>query len=268
MNNLNKLTDDELKKFDTITAAYNKLVECQTTLKQASAQVKHDFRTPDDIEKGYYFFNPIEIDYDFEKIVDDVQSKITDFILRYMDQKFSNLVIDEQDVHDFIEGGEVIQKMRILHDPQPNRPVLNGQFSTKAVIQYIEYKYADEETITLKQIKEFASNALPRVGEYTTEKASKPEHIPIINKTGIELKSSIYYSGRKDDPTAAVIKLIHIKLNHVLPSQVEHHDINCSDTYSDDKIKSLRMYKNGKLKIIFHTVEDMETVRKLLVGCD
>lgn len=297
MNNLNKLTEDELNKFGTITDAYNKLVECKTTLKQASEQVKHDFRTPDDIEKGYYFSNPIEIDYDFEKIVDNVQSKITDFILRYMDQKFSNLVIDERDVHDFIEGGEVIQKMRMdkpnpkfktetrvtpfgieFYDVQlpqnelftlkPNRPVLQGPFSAKAVIQYIEYKYADEETITLQQIKESASNALPRVGEYTTEKASKPEHINVVSKTGIELKGSMYYSGRKDDPTAAVIKLIHIKLNHVLPSQAEHHDINCSDTYSDDKIKSLRKYKNGKLKIIFHTVEDMEIMRITLVGCD
>lgn len=264
---MSKLTEDELNKFDTITDAYNKLVECQTTLKQASAQVKQDFRTPDDIEKGSYFSNPIEIDYNFEKIVDNVQSKITDFILLYMDQKFSNLVIDERDVLDFIEGGEVIQKMRI-DKPKPNRPVLQGPFSAKAVIQYIEDKYADEENITLNQIKEFASNALPRVGEYTTEKASKPEHINVVSKTGIELKGSMYYSGRKDDPTAAVIKLIHIKLNHVLPSQAEHHDIHCSDTYSDDKIKSLRKYKNGKLKIIFHTVEDMETVRKLLVGCD
>lgn len=264
---MNKLTDDELKKFDTMTDAYNNLVECQTTLKQASAQVEQDFRTPDDIEKGFYFYNPVEINYEFEQIVDNVQSKITNFILWCMDQKFSNLVIDEQDVHDFIEGGEVIQKIRI-HDPKPNRPVLQGPFSAKAVIRYIEDKYADEETITLKQIKESASNALPRVGEYTTEKASKPEHIPIINKTGIELKGSMYYSGRKDDSTAAVIKLIHIKLNHVLPSQAEHHEINHSDKYSDDKIKSLRRYKNGKLKIIFHTVEDMEIMRRTLVGCD
>lgn len=262
MNNLNKLTDDELKKFDTITAAYKKLVECQTTLNQASEQVKHDFRTLDDIKKGSYFSNPIEIDYDLNKIVDNVKSRTIDFILRYMDQKFSNLVIDERDVHDFIEGGEVMDK------PKPNGPVLQVPFSVRAVIRYIEKKYADEETITLKQIKEFASNSLPRVGEYTTERASKPEHINVINKTGIELKGSMYYSGHKEDPTAAVIKLIHIKLNHVLPSQAEHHDINCSDTYSDDKIKSLRKYKNGKLKIIFHTVEDMETVRKLLVGCD
>jgi len=65
------------------------------------------------------------------------------------------------------------------------------------------------------------------------------------------------------------IKVIgNIYDNHELPSQAEHHDIDYEDVYSDDKIKSLRKYKNGKLKIIFDTVEDMETVRRMLVGAD
>ena len=268
---MNKLTEDELNKFDTMTNAYNKLVECQTTLQQASTQVLLDFRTPDDIEKRLYFSNPIEIDYEFEKIVDNVHSKITYFILRYMDTKFSNLVIDERDVHEFINMGEANQKLQFNLD-QPEfsqaRQVLRGPFTARAVIQYIEEKYADEETITLQQIKEYASNALPRLDGFSVEKVSKPEHIIVVNKTGIELKSNAYCSSKKEDPPAAVIKLIHIKLNGVLPSQAEHHNIDYGGTYSDDKIKSLHKYKNGKLKIIFYNKEDMETMRRTLVGCD
>lgn len=264
---MSKLTEEEFNKFDTLTEAYNKLIECQTTLKQASAQVAQDFRTPDVIEKGYYFSNPLDIDYELRKQIGKVKENTIGFILNHMGRKFNNLLIDERDVCEFIEGGEVIQKLGI-DKPKPNRPVLQGQFTARAVIQYIEDKYADEETITLQQIKEFASNTLPRVGEFTTEKASKPEHIPVINKTGIELRGGAYWTGHKEDPTAAVIKLIHIKLNHILPSQAEGHNIEYSDVYSDDKIKSLRRYKNGKLKIIFHNEEDMDTIRRVLVGCD
>lgn len=256
-----KLTEDELKKFDTLTEAYNKLIECQTALGQASEQAKHDFKTPHDIEKGYYFSNPIDIDYELKSLINKVKASITDFIDGYMDDKFNNLVIDSADVKEYFglnsRGCNNLEK-----------PVFQGFFTARAVIQYIEEKYADEETITLMQIKEYARYALPRIGEYTTEKPSKPEHILIIGKTGIELICSSYYSGGKEDPTAAVIKLIHIKLNRVLPSQAEHHNINYSDTYSDDIIKSLRKYKNGKLKIIFHKQGDMEIMRRTLVGCD
>jgi len=260
VNKLSKLTENELNKLSKLTEAYNKMVECRNSLKEASSQVLHDFKTSDNIEKGNYFFNPIDIDYELRRQNDKVKENITTFILRLMDSKFNNLVIDEHDVREFIDMGEANRKLKFdLEQPEYNyaRPVLQGSFTVRAIIQYIEDKYTDEETITLQQIKEFARHALPRVRE----------HIQIINKTGIELKSVQYYSVRKEDPTSAVIKLINIKLNHVLPSQAEHYNIDYSDIYSDDKIKSLRKYKNGKLKLIFHTEDDMETIRELLVGC-
>ena len=255
------LTEDELKKFDPLTKAYNKLVECKNTLNVLSSQVKQDFQKPDDIKKGYYFSNPINTDYELEKLIDGMKEKITDQIRRDLDSRFNNLKIDYTDVERFVRQSK-------YPNNNQDRPTLQGPFTARAIIQYIEDKYADEETITLTQLKEYVSNTLPREPEYPYAKPSKPEHIKVINKTGLELSSNSYYTGHKEDTTAAVIKLVQIKLNHVLPSQAEHHDINYNDTYSDDKIKSLRRYKNGKLKIIFHKEEDMETTRKLLVGCD
>jgi len=266
-----KLTEDELNKLDTLTEAYNKMVECRTSLKELSVRVLHDFKTSYYIEKGYYFSNPIDIDYELRSKTDKLKESITTFILDYMASKFNNLVINERDVREFIDTGEANQKLRFdLEQQKYNqaRPVLKWPFTVRAVIQYIEDKYADEETITLMQIKEFALNTLPRTDEYPYERVSKPEQIPVTGKTGIELKSSSYYSGNKEDPIAAIIKLVQIKLNNVLPSQAEHHNIDYNDTYSDDKIKSLRKYKNGKLKLIFHTEGDMETIRDLLVGCN
>lgn len=255
------LTEDELSKFDPLTEAYNKLVECKNTLNVLGSQVKQDFQKPDDIEKGYYFSNPINVDYELEKLIHGMKEKITDQTRRYLDSRFNNPVIDHYDVEQFVGIHKSV-------NTNEDRPTLQEPFTARAVIQYIENKYADEETITLTQLRGYASQTLPHEPEYPYAKASKPEHIKVINKTGIELGSNSYYSGHKDDPTAAVIKLTHIKLNHTLPSQAEHHEINYNDTYSDDKIKSLRRYKNGKLKIIFHKEEDMETIRKLLVGCD
>jgi len=266
--NLNKLTENELLKFDTITEAYTKLVECKNTLNQLAQKVESDFKSQEYIDKGYYFSNPIPTDYEIERIANSTKSNIIDFIILYIDKKFKNLVIDEHDVREFISMGEANQKLQFdLDQPEFSnaRPIMQGQFTARKVIQYIEDKYADEETITLQQLKELAKNALPWIGEYNRDRASKPEHIPVINKTGISLNSDTYNHYKSNTP-AAIIKLIHIKLNHELPSQAEHHDIDYEDVYSDDKIKSLRKYKNGKLKIIFNTVEDMETVRRMLVG--
>jgi len=255
------LTENELSKFDPLTEAYNKLVECNNTLNTLGSQVKQDFQKPDDIEKGYYFSNPINVDYELEQLIHGMKKKITDQIRRYLDSRFNNLVIDYNDVEEFVGISKYVNTNK-------DRPILPGPFTARAVIQYIEDKYADEETITLTQLRGYASHTLPSETEYPYTKASKPEHIPVIGKTGIELRGGSYNSGDKTDPTAAVIKLIHTKLDHTLPSQAEHHKINYNDTYSDDKIKSLRRYKNGKLKIIFHKEEDMETMRKLLAGCD
>ena len=249
---MNKLTEDEIMKFNTLTKAYNKLLECRNTTDVLSNQVEKDFRTPEDIENGNYFSNPIKPSYELDKIIENMKDEITQFILQHMESKFKNLKIDRRDVREFVDGGVAIERME-------------SPFTARAVIRYIEEKYADEETITLQQLKEFASHTLPRLDVHSTDKASKPEHITVINKTGIELKDSHSYG--KENSTAAVIKLIQIKLNHVIPSLAEHHDIEYGDTYSDDNIKSLRRYKNGKLKVIFHTVEDMELIRRLLVGC-
>ena len=256
---MNRLTEDEIIKFNTLTKAYNKLLECRDTLDVLSNLVKKDFQTPNEIELGY-FHNPISLSYEFERQINEMKTSITNFIHQKIDDKFGNLVIDSNDLVEYLG----------LKNPgygNEDRQVLQGPFTAQAVIQYIEDKYADEETITLLQLKEHARNALPRLDGFGTEKVSKPEHITVIGKTGIELHSDTY-NHYKSNATSAVIKLIHIKLNGVLPSQAEHHDIDIGAVYSDDKIKSLRKYKNGKLKIIFHTVEDMELIRRLLVGCD
>lgn len=254
------LTEDELSKFAPLTKAYNKLVECKRTLNVLCSQVNRNFQKPDDIKKRYYFSNPINVDYELEKLIYEMKKKITDQIRRDIDSRFKNLVIDYNDVEEFVGISKYVNTNK-------DRPVLQEPFTARAVIQYIENKYADEETITLTQLRGYASHTLPHEPEYPYAKVSKPEHIKVINKTGIELRSNLYYPGHKDDPTAAVIKMTHIKLNHTLPSQAEHHKINYNDAYSDDKIKSLHKYKNGKLKIIFHKEEDMETMRELLVGC-
>lgn len=255
---MTKLTDSELEQFNVMTNAYNALVNCIGDLGQLAEQFKVDFQTQEDIENGW-FHNPLESNFDLENQQYNLKEKITSFIHIYMENKHENLVIDYGDLKEYIG----------ISSPgydNENRPVMQGPFTALKVIRYIEKKYADEEGVTLEQLKEYARHTLPRLREYPYNVITDPKLIPVINKTGIEIKkSSSYNEHYKKDPTAAIIKLIHIRFSGILPSKAEHHAIEIGDTYSDDKIKSLRKFKNGKLKIVFFNVDDMEAVRKMLV---
>lgn len=251
------LTDSELDKLSTMTAAYNKLCGCVKELKQLSEQFERDFKEPIET-KGDYFYNPLSVDYDLEKQIDVLKEKITSFIYGYIEDSCGNLVIDYGDIQEYVG----------LDRPgfgDENRRVLTGPFTVVAVIDYIEQKYADVETITLEQLRGYVKHTLPKSDKYPYEPVTDVGKIPVFNKTGIVLRGSSYRNHHKQDPTAAIIKLINIELSDISPSKAEHHEIECGNTYSDKNIKSLRKFKNGKLKIVFFNKMDMNTVREMLV---
>ncbi len=254
---MTKLTDSELEQFATMTDAYNILNRCIGDLEQQAEQFKVDFQTSGDIDNEW-LHNPLDVDYDLRDLPDKLKEKITSFIYTYMQKKHTNLVIDHNDLMKFIG-------VRSPGYDDENRPVLQGPFTALKVIRYIEKKYADVEGITLRQLKSYARNALTREQDYPYEKITDPKLITVINKTGIELRDHLYNKYSNEDPSAAIIKLIHIKLSDILPSEAEHHAIDIGYTYSDDKIKSLRRFKNSKLKITFFNEDDMEVVREMLV---
>ncbi len=233
----------DVLNLDTLTEAYNRLVETQNALKEAAQKIEADFKDP---EEPGYFNNPIGYKTNLDEMVRDASRIFTGFVVRQANRGYKNLRIEEEAIQKFVEERQT--------------------FNAKEIIKHIWELYADEDGITLKQIRETCKVLLPW-GQFdnTFCVARKPEHIPTINATGIQLK--VYgenYEVKKK--VSAFIKLVDIALRGAKPSKAEGRLVEFGEIYRDDKIKSMRHFKSGSLKVLFHKAEDCEKIKYALFG--
>ncbi len=235
----------DILNLNTLTEAYDRLVETQKSLKEAAQRIEADFKDPAD---PYYFINPIGYKANLDEIIRDARRIFTGFAVRQANKGYRNLKIEEVAIQKFVEDRQT--------------------FNAYDVIKYIRELYADEDGITLKQIRATCQQLLPygKFGDSGSHcKAQKPEHITKINASGIELR--IY--GQKyeqEEKVSAFLKLVDITLRGAKPSQAQGHRVELFKIYRDDKIKSLRYFKNSTLKVLFHTAEDCEKITAALFG--
>lgn len=231
----------DVLNLNTLTEAYNRLVETQNALKEAAQKIEADFK---DTASPYNFNNPIGYKTDLDGVVRDARHLFTSFVVRQVNEGYKNLSIDETAIQKFVEERQT--------------------FNANEIIKYIWELYADEDGITLKQIRETCGKLLPWGGFGDSHcRAQKPEQITKINATGIELR----IHGREyeqSERVSAFLKLVDITLRKAKPSQAEGRKVELGETYKDDKIKSLRYFKNNTLKVLFNKAEDCEKVKYAL----
>lgn len=229
-------------KFNILTEAYNRLVETQNALKEVAQKIEVDFKDPAEL---YSFINPIGYKTDLDEMVRDARRIFTSFVVSQVNKGYKNLRIEDKDIQKFVEERQ--------------------NFNTGEVIKHIREVYADEDGITLKQIRETCKTLLPW-GDFGGKRcvAYMPEHILWINETGIELRIHGYEYDQAEK-ASALIKLVDIVLRGAKPSQAKGQKVRIGEVYRDDRIKSLRYFKNNTLKVLFHSAEDAEKVKAALV---
>ncbi len=245
----------DLTKYNAFTEAVSALELARDKILQLAKEVNGDFKDTSDEKWWSHPFGYTE-DLGMGDVISTTKTNLTKFVVSEINKHYTNLEIDVRKVEEFVKTQKT--------------------FDASETIKFIQTAYADEDRLALEQIKEVCSHLLPH-GEFGVNKhwelASKPEHLVMegSDKT-IELRvyegyhgmSSRYY-GQKAK-VAEFLKLVDITLRGTPPSKAIGAGVGQNAVYKDDKIKSLRYFKNNSLKVVFHTKEDCDRVRAALLG--
>ncbi len=225
---------ETIEQLSILTDVYDRLVETQETIDDASQQIENNFRESSDTPR--FFINPIGYKVTLQKTIDDARVSFTDFVVDQANADYKNLRIDRGEMQTYTnEHG----------------------FDAETLVGVIKEKYADEDKVTLQQIKTTLEDILPWRGGRQIE---TPDELTKIKDTGFELRIHGYEFNQRER-VAAVVKLVDIVLRDVAPSKVNTKAVEIGKVYKDDKVKSLRYFKNGALKVVFYTVDDCEKVK-------
>ena len=177
--------------------------------------------------------------YQFEQMITEVKQNCCYFVVKEMNKFYKNIILD--------------------HDEIWNRFQETGFFPT-AVHSYIHNMCMDEDKVALEQIKTLCIELLP-FGDYELNgghgKANKPEHI-MHNKNSMQLHENVSYSNMYHGTKRirALVNFIWITLENASPADVEPQTDILNKTgiviYQDDIIKSIRVYKNSNVKVMFY----------------
>lgn len=224
-----------LKQLSALTDLYDLLVETERIRDRTSQQIKRDFADPD----GSWFSNPIDYAVTLEKTIEEARKSFTRFVVSQLNKDYKNLRIDN----------DAADKYTKEHG-----------FNAKTLIKTIREQYADEDDATMHQIKTDIQDLIPWRGG---KKIETTEGLERIRDNGFELRIYGYEYDRRAK-AAALIQFVDIVLRDVAPSKVDTKSVEIGEVYKDDKIKSLRYFKNNALKVIFHTADDCERVKSAL----
>lgn len=225
------------KQLSILTDVYDRLVETQQLLDEANRQIESDFAEPDD--KAKFFINPIGYKVAVRGVIEDARTSFTDFVVDQCGDDYKNLHIDRDEMKQYTK---------------------EHGFDVGTLIKTISERYADEDEVTLQQIKTTLKDLLPwrNGGQVKT-----PDDLTKIKDTGFELRIYGCKSEQKDK-AATFLKLVDVVLRGIKPSKVDTKVVEIGKVYKDDRVKSLRYFKNNVLKVIFHTADDCEKVKVAL----
>lgn len=239
-----------LKCFEKLEQDLSELDQHVEWLTSIDRVMNKKFTTDEGANK--FFRSPFDTftGWEFENTITEVKYNCCKFVVREMNQLYKNVTFDADDIWDrFQEAG----------------------FYPTAVYSYIHNICADEDVVALEQIKNLCIKLLP-MGPYgvggSHHRANKPEHIQ--GKNSILLHEYVYY-GKLHHGTKLIRALVNftkITLENANPADVEPvvDILNIPGTiiYQDDLISSIRVYKNGNLKIRFRGPAYAEIMCKAL----
>lgn len=235
------------EKLEQDLSELDQIVEWLTSIDRAMCK---EFTTDEGINE--YFTSPFHLfaGWDFEKSITEVKRNSCNFIVKEMNQLYKNVTFDAEDIWDrFQEAG----------------------FYPTAVHSYIHNICTEEDVVALEQIKNLCRQLLP-MGPYglggSYHRANKPEHIQ--GKHSMLLHEYVYYNSlyHGTKRIRALVNFTKITLENANPADVEPviDILNIPGTiiYQDDLISSIRVYKNGNLKIRFRGPAYAEIMCKAL----
>jgi hypothetical protein len=172
-------TNDVTEKLSTLTDVYNRLVETDKLIADASKQIDADFA---ELDESNWFSNPISYTASVSEPIEKAREAFTLFVVRQLNDDYKNLTIDTDAMNEYTK---------------------TCGFDAESLISYIRKMYADEDGATLLQIKTAAK-------ELISYSIKTPDNLDRIGDTGFELSvwGYEYDQRRKVD---AFLKLVLVK---------------------------------------------------------
>lgn len=232
-----KQTKEELLEcLEDLEQTLTKLDQVVDWLKSENQKMADMFKDDEDYT---HYLSPLNsvTGYDFEKTIREVKHNSCDFVVKQMSRFYKNITLDADTIwKQFKETG----------------------FFPTAVYGYINLMCIEEDKLALDQIKTHCVELLP-YGTYGKGlnrcRANKPELI--INRNSLVLHEHVYYDRLYHGiiRIRALINFTWITLKGSNPADVEPKGEILNETgiisYQDELIKSIRIYKNGNVKITF-----------------
>ncbi len=237
-------------KYGAFTEAVSALELARVSVLHLAKEVERNFKDTSDEKWWSHPFGYSE-DTGLGNLIDTIRTSFTKFIAGEINKHYINLEIDAGKVEEFVKTQKT--------------------FDAAEIIKFIQTAYAAEDKLALQQIKNVCSHLLPH-GEFGANKhwelASRPEHL-VTEGDGKRIELRVYegyhgMSGRYYGQKAKVVKflkLVDITLRGTPASKASGAEVTQGTVYRDDKIKSLRYFKNNSLNVVFHSKEDCDKVR-------
>lgn len=223
-------------QLSVLTDIYDRLIATEKAINNASKQIENTFAELDD---DGWFSNTVTYRVSVVDTIESARASFTDFVVKQLNDDYKNLTIDRDAMNEYTK---------------------THGFNADALINHIKEKYANEDDATLQQIKSAGKELIP----YRSGRRIKtPDDLNRLGNAGFELRTYGYNYGQRTQ-TETFLKLVDITLRDIRPSEVDTKSVEIGKVYKDDKIKSLRYFKNNSLKVIFHTVDDCEKVKATL----
>ncbi len=242
-------------KYYMLTMAYDALIECNTHLSTLRCAIENDFNFSED----KFFSNPLEYGprTSLNHAACEFKLDAIKFIIRDMGKQniYKNLIVDEDRI------------LKLFGIGYGSTQKYGTGFNSQDVVDSFNelYPIEDIESILYTQILHTAKGSIPgffRQGDRKIERFGKQNDGLILHFTKPD------YDRSNSNYTSALLKLIEITLVHVSPSNAEHVIVEPGEKYTTFYTKSIKGYKNGKLKVVFKSPDDADTISNLLLQED
>lgn len=224
-------------QFEILIKTYNKIMDAREEVVKC---VTEYIQYSDDSEYSQYScpIRPYQMDDAIKRVQEDMILMVRDYALCLL----PNITITEEEVWNIAFGSNYFS-----YSTGFNR------IDWYDVFDRLYAKFENVNEIAHKQIYEVVNRCfIPYVPKdnKTIEEITEQKRLKIlINPKTQEITFSVSY---RHNYTQELLKFIAIRLKGIEPKNALGIDLNEGEVYSDTLIRSLKLFKNGNLKIRFH----------------
>lgn len=247
-------SSEEVEQFNKLQFLINENYEHQQLIKDVCQEVNTGLHIGDNSPRDISIY-----DFDLRTFIDKTEQSVYNFIMRRGNDMFNVVDIDE-----ILPNYEQQERSKEVWD-------------VNTLVNRINQVGNQERKHFIAQVCKAVQHCLPKIKnpdkencDYWFKNAWLPEHIHRINSgKGFELEGSVRPGyPLKQNNVAKVIAFINFAVNQIRYDLIELERIDIEHPYKAYPFKSVKMYKNSKIKFVCHDKGTCDEIVNLLLMTD